>query len=219
MSQSIGRPFTSRAYVALAIGRGVAAARGETDVTGCHVAIGLLREGENPAVAALELAGVPVRSLRRAFEAALPEPGRPTFAEVVLPSTSGEWAIVQAAASEADTMADPYVGAEHLLLALLQDTGSPAARVFSHYGFTYDTAVGHLSAVRGGEVTDLVTALEQEYIRICPTDEPDTFLRMVTLDSRKVLKELRRLPDGSGQLAVLSAVKEASRGRHGPPHT
>jgi ATP-dependent Clp protease ATP-binding subunit ClpC len=149
MSQTIAYPFTSRTYVSLAIARGIAAANGHTDLTGCHVALGLLREGENPAVAALHRAGVSLRALRHDLEAALPQRGHPAFGEIPLPSTPGERAIVDGALSEASSRNLEYVGNEHLLLALLRDSDGPASQVFSRHGLTYETATDHLRSVLG----------------------------------------------------------------------
>ena len=152
MPRSIARPFTSRTYLSLAIARGIAAANGHADVTGLHVALGLLREGENPAVAALHRGGVSLPRLRRDLEAALPERGRPVFGEVLLPATPGERAIVEIAAAEADSLDAEYIGNEHLLLALLRDVHGPTSDVFSRHGFVYETAVTQLRAVLSGEL-------------------------------------------------------------------
>jgi ATP-dependent Clp protease ATP-binding subunit ClpA len=150
MPQTIDRPFTSRTYVSLAIARGIAAANGHTDLTACHVALGFLREGENPAVAALHHAGVSLTALRHDLERTLPQRGRPQFGEVLLPVTPGEREIVEVARAEAVSQNDEYLGNEHLLLALLRYPDSAAGQVFSRHGFTYETAADHLRAVLVG---------------------------------------------------------------------
>jgi ATP-dependent Clp protease ATP-binding subunit ClpC len=151
MSPAIARPFTARTYVSLAIARGIAAAHGHADLTGYHVALGFLREGENPAVGALHRAGVPLNALRRDLEACLPERAPPVAGEVLLPSTPGELAIVHAADLEANAFHPEYVGNEHLLLALLRDADSPVSQAFSRHGVTYESAITHLRAVFAGE--------------------------------------------------------------------
>ena len=84
-------PYTTRARVSLAIARAVAAGRGDPDVTPLHVAVGLLRERENPAVAALIDAGVDLRGLRADIEVALGRPtGIPQPEEVAVELTEGE---------------------------------------------------------------------------------------------------------------------------------
>lgn len=144
------RPFTSRTRISLAIARGIAAARGDSDLTASHVALGLLREGENPAVAVLNHAGVPVRLVRARLEEVLGPLGSTRPRDVVVDSTAGEAELVAIAELKAEEWNDPYVGTEHLLLAVLAQEGSPAAGIFAGHGLSADTAVGYLQAVRGG---------------------------------------------------------------------
>lgn len=59
------RPLTSRTRVALAIARGIAAARGDRDLTETHIAVGILREGSNPALSALWYAGMSENEMRQ----------------------------------------------------------------------------------------------------------------------------------------------------------
>lgn len=151
MSPVTARPFTARTYVSLAIARGMAAAYGHVDVTACHVALGFLREGENPAVGALHRAGVALHALRRDLETCLPERAPPVTGEMLLPPTPGERAIVQAANVEADAFHPEYVGNEHLLLAVLRNAESPVSEAFSRHGVTYESAMTHLRAVFAAE--------------------------------------------------------------------
>ena len=139
MPDTISHPFTSRTYVALSIARGMAAAYGHTDVTAAHIALGILREGENAAVATLHFAGVEIRKLRHELEAELPPHGRTRFGEVE---------IVELAVAEATELKDPYLANEHLLLGMLRDPNTPVARIFSQHGFTYDVAMTRLQSVR-----------------------------------------------------------------------
>ena len=147
MSPVTPRPLTSRTFVSLAIARGIAAAYGHADLTGYHVALGILREGENPAVAALHYAGVSLLTLRRDLEAELTDRGRPVAGDMQLPVTPGERVILEAANVEADTFHPEYVGNEHLLLALLRNADSPVSQVFARHGVTYEVALTRVTAV------------------------------------------------------------------------
>lgn len=149
MKEAVAHPLTSRTYVAVAVARGVAAAYGHEDLADAHVALGVLREGENPAVAALQHAGVPLSALRRELEAALPRRGRPQRGVVALPATPGEAELMDRAVAEARRQGSEYVGTEHLLLALLRDEESQSARLFARHGFGVDEATRHLDAVSG----------------------------------------------------------------------
>lgn len=150
MPDTIACPFTSRTYVSLSIARGIAAAMGHADVAATHIALGILREGENPAVGALQHGGVALRKLRHELEAELPPHGHPRFGEVVLPVTRGEHEIVELAIAEVAALDDRVLGNEHLLLAILRDPNTAIARTFSQHGFTYEAALTHLRVVRGG---------------------------------------------------------------------
>jgi ATP-dependent Clp protease ATP-binding subunit ClpA len=152
MPESVTYPFTSRTYLALSIARGIAAAKGHANVTPAHIALGILREGENPAAAALQLAGVPLRHLRHEIESELPPDGHPHFGEVLLPTTQGEREVVELAAAEVTKLNNPYLGNEHLLLAMLYDPTSPVAQILSRHGITYETALTHLRTVFSGNV-------------------------------------------------------------------
>jgi hypothetical protein len=106
-----------------------------------------------------------------------------------------------------------YLGNEHLLLALLRDGESACAEVFFRHGFADETAIAQLRAVFAGELQDVWGELKTEYLRICPDDEPDSFMQMLTVDPKRLVEELRRLPDGAGQLAVVDAFKSVARGQ------
>ena len=151
MRDTISYPFTNRTYVSLSIARGIAAGCGHTDITAAHIALGILREAENAAVAALQLAGVALRKLRHDLEAELPPRGHPRFGEVLLPATPGEQDIVELAVIEAAALNDEFLANEHLLLAVLRDPTTPVARTFSRHGFTYAVAVTQLQIVRSGK--------------------------------------------------------------------
>ena len=152
MTETVTYPLTNRTYVALAIGRGIAAAKGHSNITPAHIALGILQEGANMAAGALQRAGVhPVR-LRHQLESELPPDGHPHLGELVLPSTPGEQAMLEVAATEVGKLGDPYLGNEHLLLAMLYDPETSIAQLFFRNGITYDTALAHLRVLRSGGI-------------------------------------------------------------------
>jgi ATP-dependent Clp protease ATP-binding subunit ClpC len=140
-------PFSSRTRVALSIARALAAAMGHDDVTDAHVMIGILREGENPAVAALQHAGVPLERLRQELEQALPPLGRPRPREVARPLTKGERRLVARGDVERRRLRHRPLGTEHLLLAAVHDEMGPVAQALARHGVRYDTVPDHLAAV------------------------------------------------------------------------
>ena len=149
MSDTSQRPFSTRTRVSLAIARGIAAGRGDGDLTAAHVLLGLLKEGKNPAVAVMQRADVPVALLAQELEAELGPQGRPVPRQVVLDSTQGEAALVRKADHTADKRGDSYVGTEHLLLAILSDEESPASRVLARHALSRSEGRLHIDAVTG----------------------------------------------------------------------
>jgi ATP-dependent Clp protease ATP-binding subunit ClpA len=152
MPETVTYPITSRTYISLSIARGIAAGRGHANITAAHIALGILREGANMAVGALERGGVRLRHLRHELESELPPDGHPRFGEVVLPATPGEHQMVELAATEVAKLNDPYLGNEHLLLAMLHDPNASIAQIFSRHGITYETALTHLRVLRTGGI-------------------------------------------------------------------
>ena len=126
------RPLTTRTRVALAIARGIAAARGDRDLTETHIAVGILREGSNPALSALWYAGMSENEMRRLssyLEHSLGEtPGNIAPREVMIELTAGEEELLRLSDIEADQLNDPFLGTEHILLAILRSDDRVAKR-------------------------------------------------------------------------------------------
>lgn len=148
------RPFTSRTRVALAIARGIAGARGDTDLSSTHIALGILREGANAAIAALWYAGLTeadMNTLRVELEQALGDPpGWIPPRQVTIDLTPGEAEVIRLADVEADRLGDPYLGAEHILLALLR-FDEAVVRLVASRGVTLAQYEAGLASVRRGD--------------------------------------------------------------------
>lgn len=147
MNSAEALPYSTRLRVTLALARGIAAARGDTDLTPIHAALGLVREGENAAVAMLQHARVPLDDLRHELQVALGDPGRPRPDEVVLPLADGERRLVDDARRQALLLRDPFVGPQHILLAVLDAAASRAAEIFLRHGLSHDAALLHFAAI------------------------------------------------------------------------
>lgn len=154
MSHTSSPPLSSRARVSLAIARGIAAARGDDDVSPAHIALGLLHEGENAAVATLHHAGADLHALRSDLESALGPEGRPRPGEVSLPSAPGESLVLTQAATESQGRHAAFLGPHHLLLALLRDADGPVARVCARHGINYETGLASMRRVFEGALGD-----------------------------------------------------------------
>jgi len=146
----IEHPLTTRAQVAIAIARGVAGAYGHVGASPYHVALGVLREGENAAVGALHRAGVPLRELRHALERALPGRGNSPGIGTPLDAGPEELALIELAKHEAIERGRSFIASEHLFLALLRRQESTIDRLFANYGITYASFSQHLEYVLSG---------------------------------------------------------------------
>ena len=152
-SESV-RPFSSRTRVALAIARGIAAARGDRDLSATHIAAGIFREGANPALAALWHAGMPEERIRRyasELERSLGKPpGHIPPRQVTIDISPGEEQITRSAEIEMKRRGDPYLGTEHFLLAMLRSDSSLSKR-FGEFGITVDRYDESVSAALRGD--------------------------------------------------------------------
>jgi ATP-dependent Clp protease ATP-binding subunit ClpA len=141
-------PYSSRTRVALAIARAIAAARGDRDLTSIHIALGLVREGENGALAALHHQRVPIPALRSALERGLgPPPGGTRAEEVAIELTPGERRIMEHARIAAEGEGDSHIGPEHLLLALLSDQEDTVSLLLAQHGVDAATTKASLRVV------------------------------------------------------------------------
>jgi ATP-dependent Clp protease ATP-binding subunit ClpA len=154
MNEPIVRPFTSRTRVALAIARSIAAARGDRDLTATHIAAGIFREGANAALGAVWYAGLPeaaIKGLGAELENSLGErTGRIAARVVAIDTTPGEEAVVDLADVEASRFQHPYLGAEHILLAILRSDQAVSGRL-SQYGITVEKYESGLRAMLRGD--------------------------------------------------------------------
>jgi hypothetical protein len=143
-------PLTTRAQVAIAIARGVAAAYGYAGASAYHVALGVLREGDNAAVGALHRADVPLRELRRALERELPGRGSSAGIGTSLDASTDELALIARARDEAIERGRSFIASEHLFLALLRSQESNTRGLFANHGITYESFSRHLESVLSG---------------------------------------------------------------------
>jgi ATP-dependent Clp protease ATP-binding subunit ClpC len=154
-----------------------------------HVLLGLLHESDGVAAAVLRACKVDPEALRVRLEAAVQpgDPGRRIGRD--LPYTSRGKHVLEAAMAEARALGYPYVGTEHLLLALLSISDQPIAGVLADSGITLEVARPAALALRGTE------GVPSDQVVIPPPFGSDT----------ATLMPLRRA-DRRGRLALLLAV-------------
>ncbi len=148
--------FTLKAQEALREAQSLAEKSNHQEVDSLHLLIALLAQEEGAIIPTLQKLGADVASVKAAAISELDK----------LPEVSGGGAqqaymspalkrAFDKAWDEAGQLKDEYVSTEHLLMAMAEDTESPAGQVLRNAGVTRDRILEALKAVRGGQrVTD-----------------------------------------------------------------
>ena len=103
-----------------------------------HLLLGLLALGEGVAVSVLQEHGLNLDNLRLEVEKSCGQ-GEPTLQAGELAMTGNLSKVLELAAEEAKAMNYNFIGTEHMLLGILREGSSPAARVMRNLGV--DTSV------------------------------------------------------------------------------
>jgi ATP-dependent Clp protease ATP-binding subunit ClpB len=124
----------------------------ETDVE--HLLLALIDQGDGLVPRLLTRAEVDATSLREAVMRYLesrPRTTGPGAAPGQVMVSRRVNALLDRALAEAERMKDDYVSVEHVLLAMLADESSAAARILREHGLTAERLMGVLTQVRGSQ--------------------------------------------------------------------
>ncbi|MEZ4587184.1 MAG: Clp protease N-terminal domain-containing protein [Gemmatimonadales bacterium] len=138
-------PFTNRVARLLELADEEAASRGHPDKTPEHVLLALLRDAEGIGASVIgRLQGGDLDGLYRQLEGLLAgtDPGR----KAAPPRVS--W-LLESASAEAVKLRHRVLGSEHLVLALIREPESTAARALADRGIRYADAVAELRRILG----------------------------------------------------------------------
>jgi predicted ester cyclase len=129
--------FTERARRIIILAR-EDAGRFRQDFVGAeHVLSGLIRDGEGVATAVLQRLGLPLETIRSEVERTLTGfPKSRTLGEV--PFTPQAKRVLELSIEEARQLRHKYVGTEHLLLGLMKEGQSLAAKILESLGARLD---------------------------------------------------------------------------------
>ena len=131
--------FTERSYRAIEQATMLAAEHRHAAVAPLHIAIALIRDAGSVAATSLHFHGLALDSLEHELAtglASLPTSDRATHP----PLDAESEALLDQAAAEASALDHAYTGTEHILLAVLRDGESVAARTLARHGFTFEMA-------------------------------------------------------------------------------
>lgn len=148
--------FTDRTRRVLQLCREEAVRLGHEHVGSEHVLLGLIRERGGVGCQVLRnLLSIELDQLRAVVESAAGT-GKRRSANPDLPYTSHAKRVIELAMQEARDLKHPHVGTEHLLLGLLGNGRSVAARVLNEQGLTLEKARGEVRRLLAGAPGTLV---------------------------------------------------------------
>ncbi len=154
------RRFTEEASKALELSVQAAKELGHAYIGSEHLLLGLLREGGSVAAKVLENNGVTEDAVREKVEAAI---GRGDPAQVVNAElTPRTKRIVELSLAEANRMGKQLIGAEHLLIAIIEENNNIGCRIISEL-------CGNVSAV----MEELLSECREAYEEEAGEDEPE----------------------------------------------
>jgi ATP-dependent Clp protease ATP-binding subunit ClpB len=116
-----------------------------------HLLLALVQQQEGVVGPILERLGAPVDGIRRALDAELEKLPRVRGAGAEHVAGQRLMGVFDRAQREADRLKDEYVSTEHLLVAIAQESRSPASRVLAAQGATEDRLWTALQDVRGNQ--------------------------------------------------------------------
>ena len=105
-----------------------------------HLLLALIADPDGASVAVLSDLGVDADALRQAIEEIVKRGKSPVSAEQPLPYTSRSKKVLELAMIAARNLGDDYVGAQHLLLGLINEGRGIAAQVLADRGVTAERA-------------------------------------------------------------------------------
>lgn len=114
-----------------------------------HMLLALIAEPDGVGVAVLNELDVRAESVQRLVEETVKKGNASLAADQSLPYTSRSKKVLELATTAARNLGDDYVGAEHLLLGLINEGRGIAAQVLSEMGATADRAGTAVLAMRG----------------------------------------------------------------------
>lgn len=125
--------LTQRAWRTFDAGHDLAERRGDRTFTATHLALGLLDDRHDMPAYVLQALGVPLDDFARELESELPAPRAPRSIQAARLWDPADNVFVEQAKREAQELDTVYYGAEHVLLALLRDQSTAAARLLARY--------------------------------------------------------------------------------------
>src|SRR5262245_7157362 len=146
--------LTTKSQEALQQAQALADKRNHQAIDVEHLLFALLGQKEGVVLALLQKLGLPLNGLTERLQKALDRLPQVTGATGQSYITPRLKKIIEAAEAEAEALKDEYVSTEHLLLAMVQDSGA-AGRIVKELGASRDKILNALVGIRGSKrITD-----------------------------------------------------------------
>jgi ATP-dependent Clp protease ATP-binding subunit ClpB len=146
--------LTTKSQEALQQAQSLAEKRSHQAIDAEHLLFALLGQKEGVVLSLLQKLGVPLGSLTDRLQRALDRVPQVTGSAGQTFITPRLKKIIETAESEAEALKDDYVSAEHLLLAMLQDSGE-IGKILKELGLSRDKILNALVSIRGAQrITD-----------------------------------------------------------------
>ena len=143
--------FTERTRKVFALSRDEAAARGHAYIGTEHLLLGLIREGEGVASAALQILNIDLQQLVRSVDSVIKFGKDTPGPHENLPYTSRAKKVLELAIESAAEYKHAFVGTEHLLLGLIREEKGLAAQVLIHAGATHEGVANEILRLLGSD--------------------------------------------------------------------
>jgi ATP-dependent Clp protease ATP-binding subunit ClpA len=140
--------FNDRAKRVLALSQDEAIRFNHNYIGTEHLLLGLVREGEGVAARVLESLGVKLSSVRQAVEFTIGR-GDSTKTPTEITLAPQVKKVIDLAVDEARKLGHSHVGTEHLLLGIVLESESPAAKILASFGVSLETVRQNVIATLG----------------------------------------------------------------------
>jgi ATP-dependent Clp protease ATP-binding subunit ClpB len=146
--------LTTKSQEALQQAQGLADKRNHQAIDVEHLLFALLGQKDGVVLSLLQKLGVPLGSLTERLQKALDRLPQVTGAAGQTYITPRLKKVIESAEGEAEALKDEYVSTEHLLLALVQDSGE-SGKILKELGTSRDKILSALVGIRGAQrITD-----------------------------------------------------------------
>jgi len=154
--------FSSQVKEIISLSREEALLLGNDFIGTEHLLLGLLREGNNKAVSALQSFNIDLRALRSEVEMAVKNNNGKGIANLIrIPLTEEAENVIRETVIEAKDLKNLTVESEHLLLSILKNKESKSARILHQHGADYDLFRNELAKEKNNQSGSI--KLENDY--------------------------------------------------------